>query len=399
MAWTTRAAVSGIGAVTLGGLFLGAGRGWPDYSPPLPERGYALPDDPEALALLREAAALMQADDTDYQQILDSEGMPWDLSSWRQASEALELMERVMARPGLRTPLPASYADDFGLEVSALLDLARARMARGWASAAGGDAEAARADMLGALAFGARIEQSADALLPQMVGIGIQNKALGELAELDALLPPDAAHDIAPVESRLPQAMIEECRWVEGALNEIVEHPDGILQVLVPNAADPLERLVIAVGYDAEATTASLRLSCLHEAGMASLPYSARQWPARERMFEDGGPVGQYIDNPVGRMLLDTLWLDNERFADRRTALEARYVGVRTASALRAYQDDTGRLPRRLTELVPGYLEELPIEPFSNQPVAWDAASGTLEIALPAELEGSDIDQYLSWRF
>jgi hypothetical protein len=51
-----------------------------------------------------------------------------------------------------------------------------------------------------------------------------------------------------------------------------------------------------------------------------------------------------------------------------------------TELALRLYREDHGRLPRELEELVPQYLDSVPIDPFSDKPLVYRAADGKFQL-------------------
>jgi len=54
----------------------------------------------------------------------------------------------------------------------------------------------------------------------------------------------------------------------------------------------------------------------------------------------------------------------------RYPVTEARQLMVRTARVLERYRSRRGRLPERLSDLVPGWLSETPIDPWGN-PLAY----------------------------
>ena len=51
---------------------------------------------------------------------------------------------------------------------------------------------------------------------------------------------------------------------------------------------------------------------------------------------------------------------------DDKKGIELQAAGVPVLQAIRVYMDDNGRVPRTLQELVPKYLQALPVEPQIN---------------------------------
>lgn len=76
-------------------------------------------------------------------------------------------------------------------------------------------------------------------------------------------------------------------------------------------------------------------------------------------------PVGvMFYKNSLGKGILVPL---------RQVAKENTYVAaVRTLLALKAYRQKQNALPQRLEELVPRYLDDVPRDPFSGEPLRYD---------------------------
>ncbi|MDB6020595.1 MAG: hypothetical protein JWQ04_452 [Pedosphaera sp.] len=58
--------------------------------------------------------------------------------------------------------------------------------------------------------------------------------------------------------------------------------------------------------------------------------------------------------------------------------------------ALRCYQSEQGRVPKRLEELVPKYIQHVPEDPFSHQPLHYRAVAGTNWVLYSVGLDGID---------
>ena len=57
--------------------------------------------------------------------------------------------------------------------------------------------------------------------------------------------------------------------------------------------------------------------------------------------------------------------------ADKHLKSVARLRLLATELALRCFQSEQGRAPEKLEDLVPKYLQRVPLDPFSNQPLIY----------------------------
>ena len=67
-----------------------------------------------------------------------------------------------------------------------------------------------------------------------------------------------------------------------------------------------------------------------------------------------------------------------DNLPDRLALARARHAVTLTLFAVRRFVMHESRLPTRLEELLPNYLAKLPLDPFSGEPVHYNAASGLL---------------------
>jgi hypothetical protein len=100
----------------------------------------------------------------------------------------------------------------------------------------------------------------------------------------------------------------------------------------------------------------------------------AREQAWEEREFSWRFRLRQLKGNPKLRNGLSTLSLHPWREMDHRMPTSQRLLC--TDFALRLYREDHGRFPHQLSELVPKYLDAVPIDPYCDKPLVYKATDG-----------------------
>ncbi len=80
----------------------------------------------------------------------------------------------------------------------------------------------------------------------------------------------------------------------------------------------------------------------------------------------------RHIHNPI--TVLTGWWYNrgaNKRAEDKHNRVEARLRLLAVELALRCYRSEQGAAPARLDQLVPRYLQSVPLDPFSGQPLIY----------------------------
>ncbi len=356
---------------------------WPPLAeiPPIDIPAAPLPGDERAWEILVEAAAAHD-DSVDWRAALSPAGPPADRDRglWHRDVAAHALLEQAVARPGLTIPYPENYLDDFP-NLLPYQNLARSRCLRGWDRALDGDLEGGVEEMLFPMGLGQRFLDCETALLPAMVGIAIQGIALDELTELmdtEAAETPEAlAHAAGALLSlsESPPALSRALAWECATAEEVFR---GDLAALAGYGAGgiggspPAQEFLFSLGYDADTTIAWHRSRCRQQVVQGALP-----WPRREEVdFEplwpggDRPSAGQLLHDPVGRIMIEIAMPDYGSFVEREDRLRARQRGHALAWAARAYAlDHDGHPPLEASELVPDYIDHLPLDPFAEQPL------------------------------
>ena len=82
--------------------------------------------------------------------------------------------------------------------------------------------------------------------------------------------------------------------------------------------------------------------------------------------------VGKYVTgNPVGQIWYNewVAWLPN--ILEQKCMSDVRITATKIVLALRCYKNDHGGLPKTLDELVPEYLDSVPIDSFDGKPMRY----------------------------
>jgi len=131
--------------------------------------------------------------------------------------------------------------------------------------------------------------------------------------------------------------------------------------------------------YDADRCIQLHRQRCGALVRIAAQAGVDRSWPQRQVLFRRGAwSPGQYLDNAVGRILLDLAGAAPQRFLDRDDQLRSRRAVALAWLLLRAQEQP----PRGLHEI-----EGLPPDPWSGEPLRYDFDQSRIWSAMVDELE------------
>jgi len=82
--------------------------------------------------------------------------------------------------------------------------------------------------------------------------------------------------------------------------------------------------------------------------------------------------------NSIGRILVTMATPAYSKIVRFPHEIEVEYALTNTTAALRRFQNDQKTLPTTLSELVPEYLPEVPIDAFTDRPLLWNAETRVL---------------------
>ncbi|MFH1468026.1 MAG: hypothetical protein ABIO70_26810 [Pseudomonadota bacterium] len=370
---------------------------WPEgqAAPTLPDPG--LPADPEAWDHLQAVIAVVPegVDTSTLGEALAVAGPPRAVGvRWEDAEDCIAAMDRVVEGGGIVPPVLA--LDHAQPEFVKLLVAARLRLLRAWRYAEQDRDAEALAELLRVERFGLLLEHAGGNLILTMVGVAVQDAALDEILDLLAARPGVPSQALVGLQAELeaglalpqalPGAIAGEClgaeatyedmrHWDRQALFEATRPGAGMRGGLVRNdgCCPPF--------YDPDATIQLHRWRCARLVAAAEEPGGA--WPVFEPLFSHGAlDPGQYLDNPIGRILLDISAPSFASFQDKITRLHRRRLLVAVRVALRRFtlQQPDGALPTTLGELVPTFLAAVP------EGVSFDPAARTLSVVAGPEV-------------
>jgi hypothetical protein len=305
----------------------------------------------------------------------------------KRNTEALALWEKGMAAPHFQTFEVKALWDNIP-HVFSYLYFANLVTVRSLAAAKRGDSEAALADGLKLVRFGRRIEGDKGSLVEYLVGLTVKNMGMEIIrkALVDSTLPPARLRHYASELSKYP---IDVDGLADAFRNEYViqmEVIDGLtsrkytpasLIGSSPRAPSPgtllLWEAIGAVSFKPQATrrafaeTARLRIDNVPKPfrDMAPEDPTIRDFSlARETLS------GNLLGRVCCRLLLPGVWGALEQKCRGNVELAA----TRILLAMRAYKLDKGKLPETLADLVPDYLDSVPLDDYDGQPMRYNAA-------------------------
>jgi hypothetical protein len=323
-----------------------------------------------------------------------AEGKRWDgpfvEKVLKRNAEALALWEKGMAAPHFQTFEVKSINDViphvFSYHAIANLVTVRAR-----AAAKRGDSQAALAEGLKLVRFGRRIEGDKGCLVEYLV-VGLWIKHMGmeviRQALVDSTLPPARLRHCASELSKYP---IDADGLGDAFRNEYVvqmEVIDGLTSHKYspaflsqiggsPSWPSPgwalLWEAIRVVSFKPQATRRTFAENARF--GIQNVPKPFKDMAPEDPNIRDfslarGALSGNLLGRVCCRLLLSGAWGALELKCRGNVELAA----TRILLAMKAYKLDKGTLPRTLDELVPQYLDAVPIDDYDGKPMRYNAA-------------------------
>lgn len=294
------------------------------YSGPLPERGAPL--EPEALE--------------PSQRLLD------------QNEDTLALAHQAAKLIRARYPIDLTVGVDVDLGyLKTLRHLARLLALEANVNAQQGDTQAA-VDALAAMAALARSLINEPILMSQLVRIAIVDMTVDHLARVVSLTPLQPEHLDALVNAlvaasdpqALTRALIGECVFNLSA---------------IPNA-NPVAKWRFAVDQRALMN----RYDALIDASRLDPP---EMHAAFEALHDPEPSALDRFISPLTHILMPALTRSHNAFLRERIHLDL----VRSIAAIETFRLDTNQLPESLNALVPTYLDAVPTDPYTEQPILY----------------------------
>jgi hypothetical protein len=322
-----------------------------------------------------------------------AEGKRWDGPFVEQVlkrnAEALALWEKGMAAPHFQT-FEFKTINDLIPQVFSYLDFANLVTVRSRAAAKRGDSEAALADGLKLVRFGRRIQGDKGCLSEYLVGLTIKEMGMEVIRQalLDSALPPARLRHYASELSKYP---IDADGLGDAFRNEYVvqmEVIDGLTSHKYspaflsqiggsPSWPSPgwalLWEAIRVVSFKPQATRRTFAENARF--GIQNVPKPFKDMAPEDPNIRDfslarGALSGNLLGRVCCRLLLSGAWGALELKCRGNVELAA----TRILLAMKAYKLDKGALPKNLDELVPQYLDAVPIDDYDGKPMRYNAA-------------------------
>ncbi len=340
------------------------------------------------------------------------------LASW---DACIARADELVARPRLALPPAESHAQWISFERSArifyLRRVAELLCIRSAAQLADGEPQAALNSALAAVRLGQMVLQDGDALMTWLFGQGILHSSLAELRRV-AASPLVGADMLEPALESLPTP-----RGLRGGLVRALRAEFTLVE-------QGYRALSVDAGYLDQSSKQRLLRTIRHAlkpnmthnllgAGLTDVLARTKRYTPRSPWPSESDPsllqfirqVGylHFARNLVGDSLTYISIPSFSRYVDGLFDSLAKLELTRVFLALRCYELEHGALPGTLTELAPEYLDEVPLDPFTEAPFGYEPAGDRPRIysvgpdqqpdapeALDAE-EGDDLSIPLSF--
>ena len=233
------------------------------------------------------------------------------------------------------------------------------------------------------LRFGDLVQKDAECLVVYLVGSAICSMAFEQaidLAQDERVSDRDLKRlagllaGVGPFDRGLERAVRREYRFGASIIDDIRKHREnaGIFQMEGADIGKRRIWLLVRSNYLfqpnrtkehlAERIRSILRLvpKTYGDMGMADVPWVRREMKALE-------------SNRIGWMIMNIAQLKVSPILEAKCKAEGGLAGARLVVACNRFEREFGRWPLKLQELVPGYLAEVPRDPYDGNPFRYSA--------------------------
>ena len=311
-----------------------------------------------------------------------------DTTSWEQPlvdevlkrnAEALALWEKGLAAPECLVPeaVPPMGTVPW---LSNSLEMARLSAVRVRNFARQDNDEAAMDEAVRIVRFGHHLEGGKGLIVTYLVGTAVKQMGLSEVIELvpAGRVPPGRLRQVAAELARYqadPRSLADALRAEYGFGRIVVEKvasrefDAGAVLGFRPSRADSLRMLFFKPNRTrrlmAEAFREMVRAAPMHRSEMPDLDRFPAAAMDETRFFNGNYVGGQVCRAYVGNMMGMT---------DLKCTTNVQVAAARVLLAMKAFKLEKGRLPATLDELVPGYLDAVPLDDFDGKPLRYNPA-------------------------
>jgi len=317
---------------------------------------------------------------------LMSNGQEWDAALAQEVlarnGEALALWEKAVAAPHFQGP-EVRPADDGTAGIYSWIEIAGLACVRAQARARQGQWAAAFDDLERVVRFGHRIEQSKGIILTWLVGDTIKERGYALMRRMlsETSLTPQQLRAYARQIAAFPA---DAGGYADAFRNEYIVHAGMIDDMASGQTSAGSTTGGTLDGVWRWYKRAAIKLFIKPNRTKAILAEAARRGAENgSKHFKDSleyvlgdeeSGLGAGILNSIGLVLARVLADSGSVMPAAKCTENVELAATRALLALKAYKMEKGRLPERLDQLAPEYLDALPLDDFDGKPLRYDPA-------------------------
>ncbi len=317
---------------------------WPEGQKPI--KVEQAPGDPAAYALFEAAAKAGEGIDKttlDANKLLEAEALPQVLPTegWADNAKALEALAAMKPVPGLG--LAPTKLTGKGPRFFGLVALSTAQQERVLQLVSQNQVDRAAGELAHLHALGRALILADAGMLGVLVGSQVELDTLNLVERLlrrggPAAVAIRSAFPLTAVQDPKPIAFVRglasEARILEDMIRDMAARPAMELfdDASLEGQGEPSEGIKAPKWmFDAEASVQLVRKRTRAMIDAAEQPAASRRWPKFEPLWKrEGLSLGKYLNNPIGRILLDVAQTSFEDYIRGSDALQALRARVRT---------------------------------------------------------------------
>ena len=318
------------------------------------------------------------------------EGETWDAAVVAQVLDAnkptLALLDKAMACPEFQVPEPEGLEADMSYR-EWFVALAGLACLRTRASMQTGDQERALDEAIAVIRFGHRIECAKGVVVTWLVGRTVKGLGLAvfDKSVAECTLPPDRLMGWAkqlngawPDDEGLCDTCRAEYEFTVGIVDDFRRGPSSLEKIPGITAAEKQQAWSYWLhrGWIFRPNETRRLFGDVHQEVIRNVPrpFASMQLrkPPVHHKWREYGVVRQLLaGNIIGRRLHVILATDGHRLLVLKSAGKTGLAFTKTLLAMKIFRMTTGRLPDTLDELVPEYIDAVPLDDFDGKPIRY----------------------------
>jgi len=243
------------------------------------------------------------------------------------------------------------------------------------------------------LAFAGRVLNHPESLIHYLVGAAVLK--LGVIQALDLVkeegVPPEEKRkllamlsDHGSITPGFIRAMKAEYKGSALIVEQIRNRQLGLLELAELSDGNRIKHKLLwrYPGFFLQTNKTKLMFAEFHRKLIynASLCFGEMEQNSADAVFDfqSEGLKVAILPNSLGKLLYAIMAPALEKTLERKCETEGDIAAARTIAALHLYKLEHGAFPAELAALVPGYVNSVPLDPFSCQPFLYNPAEGII---------------------